>query len=727
LKSLNTSKTLADKDLRIAVIGAGYIFESHLRAIRHITGARIVAVVDLSLKLAEAAAARCGAACATNVLLETLPHGVNCIHVLTPADKHIGIVRQAIELGLHVFCEKPFVLKHTEALELSALAKARGVQLAVNHNFLFTDAYERMRADVNAGFFGPLQQINVVWSFPLGLLVNGPFGTWMAAKPENLFHELGPHLVSFGVDLLGDFKIEGVEAFDRLEMQDGGSVFRRWTVLGSCGDTRIHLDLSARIAAVERYINVRGLAATGECHYDKNIYTVSELHSLNPLFDDVFDAGKRAVSITRQLTRNFFNALVGSLRRDADVNAYGSTFKNSVSAFYRSVNAGGDSTDHRLTPSFASKVVSICEDVSGRVTPNSVQHGLVLPEMNATNSNVDLSAVSQLIVLVTGATGFIGKELVKRLVAAGRHVKIISRSQATAASAFPDLMVDVLIGQLSDPVFLENALKGVSIVYHLAKGDGKNWNDYLVSDVQPTLAFAKACEVAQIERFVYTGTIDSYYSGDASEKISGSTPLDPKIASRNHYARAKATSEEKLLEMHRASGFPVAILRPGIVIGKGFSPAHWGVGMFFNSTNMMYWGDGKHKLPFVLVDDVADALVSAGTQSGIVGKTLLLTADESISGREYVTALGAALRTKIRAVEGPAWKSYLVDLLKESVKHLTRHPNRKTPSFRDWCSRQHIAHYDSSEARTLLNWQPCNSREELIRRGIEAPAHDLTR
>ena len=66
----------------------------------------------------------------------------------------------------------------------------------------------------------------------------------------------------------------------------------------------------------------------------------------------------------------------------------------------------------------------------------------------------------------------------------------------------------------------------------------------------------------------------------------------------------------------RASGLPVVIFRPGIVIGPGSSPLHWGVGMWSHDAVCQLWGRGRTPLLLVLVDDVARALVAALTRAG---------------------------------------------------------------------------------------------------------------
>ena len=102
--------------------------------------------------------------------------GIQAVHILTPPQFHFDAARQALSAGVHVFSEKPFVLKAEQASVLVALAKAQGKTLAVSHNFLFARAYERLRADYRAGFFGPLSRVELTWQFPLGQLAAGPGG-----------------------------------------------------------------------------------------------------------------------------------------------------------------------------------------------------------------------------------------------------------------------------------------------------------------------------------------------------------------------------------------------------------------------------------------------------------------------------------------------------------------------------------------------------------------------
>jgi 2-alkyl-3-oxoalkanoate reductase len=174
------------------------------------------------------------------------------------------------------------------------------------------------------------------------------------------------------------------------------------------------------------------------------------------------------------------------------------------------------------------------------------------------------------------------------------------------------------------------------------------------------------------------------------------------------------------MALHRTKGLPLVILRPGIVIGAGSPPSHWGVGMFHSDTRAEIWGEGSTKLPLVLVEDVAAALALAADAPGVEGQALLVTDAPLLTAREYIAELTRATRTRVDAASTPIWRFFLLDVVKEAVKHLVRHPNRKLPSYHDWDCRSHRARYDSSKTRALLGWKPAGTRDAIVERGIDA-------
>lgn len=321
-------------------------------------------------------------------------------------------------------------------------------------------------------------------------------------------------------------------------------------------------------------------------------------------------------------------------------------------------------------------------------------------------------------VLVIGGTGFVGRHLVARLAANGRLSRVLTRNPQAVLPALRDETVELMKGNYRDPAALDVALEGVDAVYHLAKSEGRSWQEYLDNDVEPTRMIAEAALRKGVRRFIYIGSIDSYASANPTERIDGSTALDPRIDRRNHYARSKAACESLLLAMARDQGLPLVILRLGIVIGAGCSPIHYGVGRFTKWNRLTYWGDGRHRLPFVLVEDAADALVRALDVPAIEGRSFLITDTPLLSARDYVAAMQARAGSKVKAVPRAIWRYWVIDLLRGIAKIAIRHPNRHLSTLHDWQCRSHRATFDAAQSIATLSWRPAGTRQALIERGI---------
>jgi nucleoside-diphosphate-sugar epimerase len=389
-------------------------------------------------------------------------------------------------------------------------------------------------------------------------------------------------------------------------------------------------------------------------------------------------------------------------------NVFLHSIHRSIAAFH----APGD-LDERLDGRFGVEVMRLCDRI---VESSGVSRRPAVSGSRKAASEPPVPAT----ILVVGGTGFIGRRLVAALVERGHGVRVLSRSAEAAWAMLEGLRVEIVQGSHDDASTLDRALDGIEVVYHLAKAEGKRWDDYLRHDVEPTRRLAEAALAHGVRRFIYTGTIDSYASADDRAVIDGATPVDARIESRNHYARSKAACEALLVDLHRTRGLPVVILRPGVVIGAGSPPAHWGVGMFHSPTRVQFWGDGRAPLPLVLVDDVADALARAMTVPGIEGRAFLVTDDPLLSARDYVAEVERASGLRIDARPAPIWRFFALDVLKEAAKHAIGHPNRRRPSYRDWACRSHRARYDNRQTRDVLGWAPAGSREAIVTRGIDA-------
>lgn len=323
-------------------------------------------------------------------------------------------------------------------------------------------------------------------------------------------------------------------------------------------------------------------------------------------------------------------------------------------------------------------------------------------------------------VLVLGATGFIGRALVKRLHHDGWVLRALVRDRSSRAAWLAGRGVELVEGDIADSATVEAALDGIQHVYHLARGAGPAWADFLRHDVEPTRRLAELCRARGIVLY-YTSSIAIYDGGHAGHVITESTPPSRASMRLNVYARAKVANEDLLAEMHRARGLNVVVFRPGIVIGGGGNPRHPGVGAWPDPATCRPWGGGRHSLPFVLVDDCADAMVRALRVPAIAGQSFNLIGDAGLTGNGYLDALERIAGIAIKRSPRPAWRLFAQSVARWGIALPAGGQEHPLPSYRYCDGLSCRATYAADLAKRRLGWAPASDTTALIERGIAVP------
>lgn len=165
-------------------------------------------------------------------------------------------------------------------------------------------------------------------------------------------------------------------------------------------------------------------------------------------------------------------------------------------------------------------------------------------------------------VLVTGGTGFIGRHLVPLLLAQGSRVRVLTRSAEKVPASWQG-RVEIAVGTIIDPLVLARAVHGMRIVHHLA-GELRQQDLLYPTNVQGTRDLLDACLAAGVQTVVHystVGVMGTSHQGVVDE----SAPCRPE----NAYERSKLEAETLVLDMGRAAGVSVVVLRPSIVFGEG--------------------------------------------------------------------------------------------------------------------------------------------------------------
>lgn len=144
-----------NQTLRVGVIGCGHWGPNHVRVFSQLPGSRVAAVADPDARRTSAIQANHPAVKAYTdhraMLQQERP---DAVVVSTPTRFHLEIVRDALEAGCHVLCEKPLCQTAEEARGLVALAEARGRKLMVGHVFLYNTGIVRLKQYIHEGMPG---------------------------------------------------------------------------------------------------------------------------------------------------------------------------------------------------------------------------------------------------------------------------------------------------------------------------------------------------------------------------------------------------------------------------------------------------------------------------------------------------------------------------------------------------------------------------------------------
>jgi NADH dehydrogenase len=222
-------------------------------------------------------------------------------------------------------------------------------------------------------------------------------------------------------------------------------------------------------------------------------------------------------------------------------------------------------------------------------------------------------------ILLTGATGFVGRSLTRHLVEAGHRVRILLRPSPRTPDLPPGVPVEVAVTSLADPRGLRAALRGVKAVYHLASGEaGGGRADMQSVDIEGTRNLVEAAADAGVERLFYL------------------SHLDADRASAFPVLKAKGIAEDFI----RKSGLPYTILRGSILFGPDdiFTS---GLAMLLAMSPgfLPLPGGGKTLVQPLWVEDLSVCFTWAFDNPATVNQTYEVGGSEALTLRQVVEAV----------------------------------------------------------------------------------------
>lgn len=267
-------------------------------------------------------------------------------------------------------------------------------------------------------------------------------------------------------------------------------------------------------------------------------------------------------------------------------------------------------------------------------------------------------------ILVTGATGFTGGHLARRLAKDGHAVRALVRNPQKGKE-LESLGIELAKGDLTDPDSLVPAMAGIETVYHIAA-------TFREESITEEMMWAinrdgvkhmldAAIAAGTVTQFVHCSTVGVH--GDIKNPPADEqTPYGP----GDYYQESKTAGEKIAIEYMEAGKLPISIFRPGGIYGPGdrrFLKLFKGI----KNGRFIMIGSGNILYQLVYIDDLVDGIILCGTKPEAVGNIYILTGEPALTLNELTACIAEVVGGKIPNIRVPFMPVYAASYLCELI------------------------------------------------------------
>lgn len=305
---------------------------------------------------------------------------------------------------------------------------------------------------------------------------------------------------------------------------------------------------------------------------------------------------------------------------------------------------------------------------------------------------------------VTGASGFIGSELVHRL-ASNEKYEVVAVVRSNPFKVEPGVDYRA-IEDLSEKNTCKLVLNDVDVLIHCAarvhilnEKAEDSLSEFRKTNVDSTLSLARRAAYSGVRRFVFISSVkvngEGTLPGQPFTSAEAPAPIDP-------YGVSKWEAEQQLRKLSAETGMELVIIRPVLVYGPDVKA---------NFLNMMKWlykgvplplGAIHNKRSLVALDNLVDLIVTCIDHPRAANQTFLVSDGEDLSTTELLQRMSQALGKRPRLLPVPAW------LLEAAAKSLRKHSIAQR-----LCGSLQV---DISHTRECLGWTPPVSVDAALRK-----------
>ncbi|MFO7677750.1 MAG: NAD(P)-dependent oxidoreductase [Thermoplasmatota archaeon] len=299
-------------------------------------------------------------------------------------------------------------------------------------------------------------------------------------------------------------------------------------------------------------------------------------------------------------------------------------------------------------------------------------------------------------VLVTGASGYIGGNLTKKLASEGYYVHALIHKKQSALSNNSN--IEYLSADITDPKSLQKITDTYDAVFHcaaLVKDYGPQ-KDFININVQGTHNIAQACKNTKC--FVYLG--HSHY--ESNQKL-------------GYYSQSKYQAEKELLQQYHQHKFPVVIIRPGNVFGPGATIWVTRLLKAIQQNRITLIDNGKGIFHHTYIDNLIDALLLTINNKKAIGQTFDITdGDHQITWNQYLNDLAAIINKPPITKNISKKTAKILSKIFVQFSLLTKKPPLLSPTAVSILTNTNKISIE--KAQTILGYTPKISYETAIKR-----------
>lgn len=333
------------------------------------------------------------------------------------------------------------------------------------------------------------------------------------------------------------------------------------------------------------------------------------------------------------------------------------------------------------------------------------------------------------VVLVTGASGYVGARLCALLSARGIPVRALYRREipprglvalsgaARGRAAGQGSPFELMRGDLASEPDVARALEGVSSVIHAA-ALARDWGSeaaFRAANVEATARLAGAASAAGVREFILVGSIAVHGFG----RHEASTEDGPYYPLEHPYPRSKLEAERLVLALDRP-GFRTASVRLGYVYGPGDTTSTYRMFDAASRGAFGYIGSGQCRTSVIYVDDACEALSRALGNAAAGGQAINVVSDEAIAWSDFSVGVYRVLGLDPRPRRLPRALALVAARALEAAYRLAG--SVEGPPLTAYRVKRSTVDYvfSNAKAKALLGFSPATAFPEGLRRAAEA-------